>query len=117
MQDDHRRPRWVYAVGQEPDHRFSLANERTFLAWIRTSLGLIGGGVAVEAFGVASPSVRAVLAALLVSLGGLSGAAASVRWARIERALREHGPMPAAGLTWLMSAAVLVVAVVVLVVI
>ena len=45
----------MYGVGEEPDHRFSLANERTFLAWIRTSLGLIGGGVAVEAFGVAPP--------------------------------------------------------------
>ena len=52
---DHRRPQWIYGVGEEPDYRFSLANERTFLAWVRTSLGLIGGGVAVEAFGVASP--------------------------------------------------------------
>ena len=33
-----------------PDYRFSLANERTFLAWIRTGLALIGGGLAVAAF-------------------------------------------------------------------
>ena len=111
---DDRRPRWVYGVGEEPDHRFSLANERTFLAWIRTSLGLIGGGVAVEAFGVASPGVRAALASVLVLLGGGCAAAASVRWARIERALRERGPMPAAALIWVTSAAVLVVAVAVL---
>jgi hypothetical protein len=32
---------------QEPDYRFTLANERTFLAWIRTALALIAGGVAV----------------------------------------------------------------------
>jgi putative membrane protein len=32
---------------QEPDFRFTLANERTFLAWIRTALALIAGGVAV----------------------------------------------------------------------
>ncbi len=36
--------------GQEPDPRFSLANERTFLAWIRTSLALLAGAVAVDAF-------------------------------------------------------------------
>src|ERR1044072_6225773 len=111
---DERRPRWVYGVGEEPDHRFSLANERTFLAWIRTSLGLIGGGVAGEAFVVASSDTSGVPASELDGLGGLCGAAASLRWARIERALRKRGPLPAAGLTWLTSAAVLVVAVVVL---
>lgn len=31
----------------EPDYRFTLANERTFLAWIRTALALLAGGVAV----------------------------------------------------------------------
>ena len=36
--------------GNEPDVRFSLANERTFLAWIRTALALLAGGIAVEAF-------------------------------------------------------------------
>jgi putative membrane protein len=36
--------------GTEPDPRFTLANERTFLAWIRTSLALLAGGIAVEAF-------------------------------------------------------------------
>jgi len=45
-----RFPRWVYGAGDEPDARFSLANERTFLAWIRTSLALLAGSIAVEAF-------------------------------------------------------------------
>ena len=40
----------------EPDYRFTLANERTFLAWVRTSLGLLAAGVAVrqlvEPFGI-----------------------------------------------------------------
>ncbi|GAB14727.1 hypothetical protein ARGLB_075_00090 [Arthrobacter globiformis NBRC 12137] len=40
----------ILGGGNEPDPRFTLANERTFLAWIRTSLALLAGGVAVEAF-------------------------------------------------------------------
>ena len=39
-------PREVREVGSTPDYRFSLANERTSLAWIRTSPGLLAGGVA-----------------------------------------------------------------------
>ena len=35
---ERRWPSRVYAHGHEPDPRFSLANERTFLAWIRTAL-------------------------------------------------------------------------------
>ena len=38
------KPRW-YEEGEEPDYRFTLANERTFLAWLRTALALIAGGV------------------------------------------------------------------------
>jgi putative membrane protein len=34
--------------GQEPDYRFSLANERTFLAWIRTALAILASGVALD---------------------------------------------------------------------
>lgn len=38
---DSRWPRHVYRAGEEPDPRFTFANERTFLAWIRTSLALL----------------------------------------------------------------------------
>jgi putative membrane protein len=47
-----RFPRWVCGEGSEPDPRFTLANERTFLAWIRTALALPAGGVALEALTV-----------------------------------------------------------------
>ena len=36
--------------GARPDYRFSLANERTFLAWIRTALALIAGAVGIDQF-------------------------------------------------------------------
>lgn len=42
-----REPQWR-RQGTEPDYRFSLANERTFLAWIRTALGLLAGGLLLE---------------------------------------------------------------------
>ncbi len=113
----HRRPTWVYDAGEEPDYRFTLANERTFLAWVRTSLGLMGGGVAIDAFNVATPTMRAILASALVALGGLCAAAAALRWARVEKALRERRPLPAASLTWLTSATLLAVAVAILLVI
>ena len=43
-------PEDVRKDGGTPDYRFSLANERTFLAWLRTALALIGGGFAVDQF-------------------------------------------------------------------
>ncbi|WP_157593348.1 YidH family protein, partial [Sedimentibacter sp. B4] len=43
-----RFPRSVYARGSEPDARFSLANERTFLAWISAGLALISVGVGLD---------------------------------------------------------------------
>jgi putative membrane protein len=77
---------------QEPDYRFTLANERTFLAWIRTALALIAGGVAVvhlvPAFGI--PGVRHALSLLLTAGGGLL-AALAVR--RCEYKPR-HAEMP-----------------------
>jgi putative membrane protein len=38
----------ISRLGEAPDYRFSLANERTFLAWIRTSLGFLAGGVGLD---------------------------------------------------------------------
>ena len=43
-------PARVHEEGVTPDYRFSLANERTFLAWLRTGLALVGGGFAVDQF-------------------------------------------------------------------
>lgn len=89
-----RFPRRVYGVGTEPDPRFSLANERTFLAWIRTSLALVAGGIALEAVAVPiSPPLRFGVALLLVSLGLAASVQAWFGWVRDERAIREGRPL------------------------
>lgn len=103
------------ASGRDPDYRFSLANERTFLAWIRTSLALVGGGLAIHALlpaEQASP-LRDVAALVLVGFGTLLGGASFVRWARNETAMRHDQPIPASVLPALLSVGVLVVAVLV----
>ncbi|HYH23960.1 MAG TPA: DUF202 domain-containing protein [Blastococcus sp.] len=90
-----RFPRSVYGVGDEPDPRFSLANERTFLAWIRTSLALSAAGVALEALDLPiAPGLRLACALLLVGLGILGPVQAWTGWAATERAMRRGRPLP-----------------------
>lgn len=82
--------------GIEPDPRFTLANERTFLAWIRTSLALLAGGVAMEAFtaDLFGPGLRKTVAVLLFVLALLIGGGAFFRWLNIERSMRRKEPLP-----------------------
>lgn len=89
-------PRDLDEVGATPDYRFSLANERTFLAWIRTGLALIGGGLGVAAFvpPLRWPHVREGIAAALIVLGATVAVRAVDHWARSERAIRLGQPLP-----------------------
>lgn len=94
--------RWLRAleVGEEPDPRFSLANERTLLAWVRTALGLAAAGLATYAFAgddvppnlVEPAAVALLVAAALVSLAALQ------RFVAVQLALRQQRPLP---LPWL----------------
>lgn len=91
-----RFPRSVYRHGEEPDPRFSLANERTFLAWIRTSLALIAGGVALEALQLPiRADFRMISAGLFIALGIIAPVHAWISWMRTERAMRQNRPLPA----------------------
>lgn len=94
-----RAPRW-YEEGEEPDYRFTLANERTFLAWLRTGLALLAGAVAlmqlVPAF--TSAGLHTGLAVLLAAIGTLLAAFSYWRWARVQRAMRRGETLP---MTWL----------------
>lgn len=109
MTRSSRWPGWVYDTGEEPDYRFSFANERTFLAWIRTALALLAAGVALDALDLSLPDREQYLLALLfVSIGMVSALAAWFRWARAERAMRRSAPLPAFGLGALFTLIVVV---------
>jgi putative membrane protein len=94
-----RFPRRVYGTGEEPDARASLANERTFLAWIRTGLALAAAGVALEALDLpVDGGLRRAAAVLLVALGTLAPVLAWLRWVAVELALRQRRPLPSSSL-------------------
>ncbi|MFY1633460.1 YidH family protein [Solwaraspora sp. WMMB335] len=90
-------PRELRRVGTAPDYRFSLANERTFLAWIRTALALVAGGLATAQFlpQLSVAHLREGLAVALLLLGGTVALRAVDHWARTERAMRLGVDLPA----------------------
>ena len=89
-------PEKTPTVGRTPDYRFSLANERTFLAWIRTGLALIAGGLGCAQFLPPLPvaHLREIIAVVLLVLGGLVALRAVDHWARTERAMRLGEELP-----------------------
>jgi putative membrane protein len=104
------RPRNAHEPGEEPDERFTMANERTFLAWIRTSLALIAGGIAVHALHLQIPDQLGDAAAIvLVVLGLVAAGSGWLGWMRTERALRLGTPLRGAGFATAMTAIFLLV--------
>ncbi|CAL9399610.1 Inner membrane protein YidH [Streptomyces sp. enrichment culture] len=111
-------PEEVREEGATPDYRFSLANERTFLAWLRTALALIGGGFAVDQFlPDLSRGWRVGLALALLAAGVLCSLRAVNHWVRCERAMRRNEDLPVSRFPALLSVVVAVVALVMVVVV
>lgn len=107
-QERYRVPQWVFGAGKEPDPRFSLANERTFLAWIRTAMALIAGAVAVHA--VSLPVDHWVqFSASIVLLAGGAALPPIAWWVRCltERAMRLGCSLPSTLVTEAVLAAAL----------
>jgi putative membrane protein len=87
-----------------PDSRFTLANERTFLAWNRTGLALIGGGLAVEQFLDAGRLARLAIALPLIALGAWIALASYARWREVEQAMTRGDELPPSYLPGLVAA-------------
>ncbi|MCW2740346.1 MAG: yidH [Blastococcus sp.] len=100
---------------QHPDYRFTLANERTVLAWLRTALALVAGGVAVATYapdlGVRWGSAAVALALVLIGL--VTALAGYHRWRANEAAIRAGRPLPVSRLVPTVAAALAAVVVLV----
>lgn len=101
------RPRSL-REGRDPDPRFTLANERTLLAWLRTSMALIAGAVALEAFAADTipAGIRTPLAVVLLVCASALALYAFRRWLRMESAMRHGRPLPAPGAAVILVAGV-----------
>jgi putative membrane protein len=78
---------------REPDVRFSLANERTLLAYQRTAIGLIAAAVAVAHF-LDEGALALTLAAVLLASGGVAAVGGHQRYLAADRAIRDGRPLP-----------------------
>ena len=94
---DTRWPKSLYSVGEEPDARVSLANERTALAGLRTALALVASGIGVAALqSYFDSSVLFKYAAVALALAGaLLAIGTPLRWFENEKAMRLRLPLPA----------------------
>jgi putative membrane protein len=107
------RPGRSASDGEEPDARFTFANERTFLAWNRTALGCVVAGLAVSH--VLRPDNDSTLGPriagmALMLLGGLLAVFSHRNWAASQRALRMRVPLPRSPLPMVVSIVTAVVA-------
>ncbi len=124
MTQPENSPRWAkdhLSDGVDPDARFSLANERTFLAWIRTALGMIALGIGIATFVSSHVSatdgknatyyMSVLIAIALVLLGGLVSGMSWLRWLRVEQSMRAQQGIPAPRLAPLLAIGISAIAV------
>jgi putative membrane protein len=95
----------------EPDVRFTYANERTFLAWNRTALALIATGVAATQL---LPKLqvewgRRLLGLPLIALGAIVAAESLRQWRANERAMRRGDPLPRSRMPVILTIGIVVV--------
>ncbi|WP_405139151.1 YidH family protein [Nocardia sp. NBC_01388] len=103
----------IEAEEQELDYRFTLANERTFLAWIRTALGLLAGGVAVHE--LVKPfrhhGVRSAVALSCIVLAGVVALGAYGRWRHVQESMQRGDTLPRTLMVPILAGGIAVIAV------
>ena len=106
-------PRWWPNEGAEPDPRWSLANERTLLAYTRTALALLVAGMAVSGSHTIAevPRWLAAVGLPLIVLGAMVAGASRRRFLAAQRAMRTGQPLPAPSVAWFLPWGVAVSAV------
>jgi putative membrane protein len=104
----------VSTAGHEPDIQMSLANERTFLAWIRTALGLVTAGLAITQLlpSLDFPGARRLLGLPLIGLGVVISVVCFWEWRANQHALRFDLPLPRSYLPVIVAGVVGLVAVI-----
>lgn len=113
----------------EATARDHLANERTFLAWVRTSIGIMAFGFVVEKFALFLRQVAfflqqehfnvpntsfhlhgsSVLGVLLVGLGTLLCLLAFIKYKRVEQQIEQGGFRPSLLLNVMLLVAVIAI--------
>lgn len=78
------------------DARFLLANERTLLAWIRTALAVLAGGIALIQISDEDKATQSVIGTAVVLLGAFMAVIGYVRFHAADRAIR-RGELPSLG--------------------
>ena len=105
MADDPEQP----GGPSEPDARFTLANERTFLAWVRTVLAILAGAVALHSLELPDPEwLRRTLVGVLLVFAAVMMTLAYRRWSLVDRAMRSGEPLPRFTMGAVITAAVVV---------
>jgi putative membrane protein len=96
----------------QPDVQLSFANERTFLAWERTALGLITAGLAITQLlpSFDFPGGRRLIGLPLIGLGIVIAAVSYWEWKRNQEAIRFDRAIPSSKLPVIVAIVVTVVA-------
>lgn len=94
-------------AGEGPDYRFTLANERTFLAWVRTALAILAAGVLLEQYSksFAPEHIVVTIAVGLCMLAASLFAVAYFHWRNVELAMRLKTTLPQSPLLGVLAVA------------
>lgn len=103
------------SANEGPQPRDILANRRTYLAWVRTALALIGGGVVLGLLKSSDATTAQRIAAILLVVAGAAIAVGGfVEWKQADSSLRASEPLCASWLIPVTTAVVVIAAVLLL---